>query len=104
MKGHLTEALLVQGNALAAMEELGQAGDALREAARVAEGIGHRRLLWQILAVLAKVETNQGNIALAQAARDRAREIIDYIADHAGDDELRKSFLALPEVLSVLAK
>lgn len=104
MKGHFAEALLVQGKALAALEELEQAGDTLREAAQVAEGIGDRRLLWQIQAALAEVETKQGNIAVAQTAFGRAREVIDYIADHAGDDELRESFLALPEVLSVLSK
>ncbi|MFN2224388.1 MAG: hypothetical protein ACK2UH_17660, partial [Candidatus Promineifilaceae bacterium] len=59
--------------------------------------------LWQILAALAEVETRQGNAAAAQTARGRAREVIDYIANHAGDSGLRESFLALPEVQSVLS-
>jgi tetratricopeptide (TPR) repeat protein len=104
MKVHLTEALLVQGKALAALEELEGAGDALREAAWVAEEIGQRRLIWQILAVLAEVETKQENRAGAGTARGRAREVINYIADHAGGDELRESFLVMPKVQSVLAR
>jgi class 3 adenylate cyclase/tetratricopeptide (TPR) repeat protein len=103
LKSNLTEALLVQGRALAALDELEGAAAALREAAQVAEEIGQRRLLWQILAVLAEVETRQGNAAAAQTARGRAREVIDYIARHAGDSGLRESFLALPEVQSVLS-
>jgi class 3 adenylate cyclase/tetratricopeptide (TPR) repeat protein len=104
LKIFLTEALLVQGKALVALEKLERAAGALREGAQVAEEIGQRRLLWQILAALAEVETKQGNIAAAQSTRGRAREVIDYIADHAGDDELRQPFLALPEVRSILAK
>ena len=70
---------------------------------RVAEEIGQRRLLWQNLAALAEVETKRGNAAAAGTARGRAREVIDYIVNHAGDDGLRESFLALPEVQSVLS-
>jgi tetratricopeptide (TPR) repeat protein len=104
MKPNLIEGLLLQGKALAALEELEEARDSLREAAEVAEAIGQRQLLWQALATLAEVETEVGNIAAAETARGRAREVIDYIADHAGDDGLRESFLALPEVQSVLSK
>ena len=64
---------------------------------------GQRRILWQILAELAEVETKRGNHSAAQGTLGRAQEIVNYIADHAGDDELRVSFLALPEVLSALA-
>jgi tetratricopeptide (TPR) repeat protein len=103
LKANLTEALLVQGRALAALDELEEAANSLREAARLAEETGQRRLLWQILATLAEVETRQGNAAAAQTARGRAREVIDYIANHAGDSGLRESFLALPEVQSVLS-
>ena len=103
MKSRLGEALLVRGKALTTLEELEQAGEALQEAAKVAEEIGQRLLLWQILAALAEVETNEGNIAAAQATRGRAREIVVYMADHAGDYELRDSFLGLPEVRAVLA-
>jgi predicted ATPase len=103
MKANLIEALLVQGKALAAMEELEGAREALREAAEVAEEIRYRRSLWQILAVLAEVETKRGNATAAGTARGRAREIIDYIAEHAGEDGLRETFLAMPEVQSVLS-
>ncbi|MFN2224387.1 MAG: hypothetical protein ACK2UH_17655, partial [Candidatus Promineifilaceae bacterium] len=61
LKANLTEARLVQGKALAILDELEEAANTLREAARLAEEIGQRRLLWQILAALAEVETRQGN-------------------------------------------
>ncbi len=102
MKPSLTELLLVQAKALAALNQPEVAADSLQEAARVAEVIGQRRLLWQILAALAEVETKRGNVAAAELARGRAREVIEYVADHAGDAELRESFLAMPEVRSVL--
>ena len=71
------------------------------EAKAVAERIGQRRTLWQILAVLAEIEEQQGNISEARSYRDEARNIIDYIAGHAGS-ELRSSFLSMPQVMSLL--
>jgi hypothetical protein len=58
-------------------------------------------MLWQILATLAVVEDGRGNPAVAGELRGRAREIIDYIAAHAGDEELRASFLSQPEVAAL---
>ena len=97
------EALMIQANAHAAMNFPVQALDLLREARAVAEQIGQRRILWQILALLSELEEQQGNSSEARTCREEARNIIDYIADHSSE-ELRASFLSLPEVMSLLAK
>ena len=99
---YLPEALLIQGKALAALDNLDQAGAVLHEANAAAEKIGQRRVLWQILAALAKIEEQQGNSAKAKAHRDEARQIVDYIAGHSGS-QLRAALLSIPEVKSLLA-
>ena len=38
----------------------------------------------------------------AEELRGQAQEILDYIADHAGSDELRATFLAQPAVARLL--
>ncbi len=98
---YLPEPLLIQGKALAAMENHDQAGEVLREARAVAAKIGQRRVLWQILAVLAELEEKQGNSDKAKTYRIEARIIVDYIVDHSGS-ELRSSFLSMPEVEGIL--
>jgi hypothetical protein len=44
----------------------------------------------------------RGASAEAAALRAQARHEIDYVAANAGSDELRASFLALPEVRALL--
>ena len=78
------------------------ARSALLEARAAAEEKGERTMLWQILATLSDLERKSGHEAEAEKLRDQAREIIDYIADHAGTDELRSAFLAQPAVVRVL--
>jgi tetratricopeptide (TPR) repeat protein len=101
---YLPEALLIQGKALAAMDRPDQAGEVLREAKAVAAKIGQRPILWQILAVLVEIEEEQGNNETAKTYREEARKIIDYMAGHSGSEELRASFLSLPEGRVLLAK
>ena len=48
--------------------------------------------------LLADLEEAHGRHDDALASRRRAQEIVTYIADHAGSDDLRDSFVALPEV------
>ena len=68
------------------------------EARAEAEAIGSRRMLWQILFALSRLETDPTE---AERLRQQAREIAKYIADHTPPD-LRASFLALPAVQAVL--
>jgi len=59
-----------------------------------------RRSLWPILSMLSQIEVQRGNTNEAENLHQQAREIIEYIADHAPPD-LRSSFLALPSVRAV---
>jgi tetratricopeptide (TPR) repeat protein len=100
----MPEATLLQGKALVALGEHGQARKVLREGTIVAADIGQRRILWQILAVLAEVETKLGNDDEARTALSGAREIVDYLANSIDDKDMQKSFLSLPQVQVVLDK
>jgi tetratricopeptide (TPR) repeat protein len=73
----------------------------LLEAHELATMQGSRNALWQICARLAPIEEARGNAARAAALRDEARTAIDYIAAHAGRDDLRAAFLARPAVQAI---
>lgn len=89
----LADALLIRGIALARMGRLDSAAQVLSDARGEAESIGSRRVLWQILAACSEVETRRGDLSAAQALRAQAREIVQYMADHISDEQLRASFL-----------
>jgi tetratricopeptide (TPR) repeat protein len=69
----------------------------LNEARVEAENTHARWILWRILAELADIERERGQIEQARALRAQAREIVEYIAAHT-PPELRPSFLNLPDV------
>jgi len=103
MKGlghYLPEALFLKGKAHFLMGNLQEAKDLLEQAHSEASRVGSRRLLWQILALLAKAETNDEKSAAFKA---EARENIDYIASHTSSEELRASFLNSNPVRKILS-
>jgi len=100
----LPDALLLKSRALIGQDKAEEALETLAQARTEAETLGSRRMMWQILATTVKIEVQRGNEAEAQAQRQQAREIIQYIADHTPKPELRSSFLNLPEVQMVLAE
>jgi class 3 adenylate cyclase/tetratricopeptide (TPR) repeat protein len=100
---YLPEALWLQGNALLALDRPEQAYEILEDARRVAEQNGERRIRWQILAALAEAEEEQRNEEAARSLWAEARKVVNYVANHAGD-ELRPSFLAISQVSKILAK
>lgn len=89
---------LYKGQALFALGQLEEAEQVLGEANQCAEELGSRRIWWRCLSSLAQVTARRGDQAQAQFYREKAREITDFIAEHAGSGELRNSFLSLPEV------
>jgi tetratricopeptide (TPR) repeat protein len=101
---HLPYALFMKGRALFALRNIEEATETLSLARCDAEDRGQRLVLWQILAVLAEVEELEGNTSKAESLHRQAQEIITYIADHSGSEELRASFLALPDVRGVLKR
>jgi tetratricopeptide (TPR) repeat protein len=95
---YLSEALFLKGQAhlMNGGENLAKA--VFEQARLAAEALGSRWLMWQILAGLAGVEPDNGK---SSALKSQAREIIQFIADHIYDDEMRSQFLK-SEGVSVL--
>jgi tetratricopeptide (TPR) repeat protein len=93
--------LFYKGQALSGLGRLEEADQVLREANQWAEQLGSRRIWWKCQASLAEVAARRGEEAQAKIYWGQAREIIQFIADHAGSAQLRDSFLGLPEVRGV---
>lgn len=99
---YLPDALYLWSQALLAAGQADAAGRRLQEARREAEALNARWPLWQVLAAQAQIEREQENIAVAASLRAQAGEIVAYIADRAGSDQMRASFLARGDVQAVL--
>jgi tetratricopeptide (TPR) repeat protein len=87
---YLSEALFLKGQAhlMNGGENLAKA--AFEQARLAAEALGSRWLMWQILAALAGVESEDGK---SSGLKSEARELIHFIADHIHDDEMKSQFL-----------
>jgi DNA-binding SARP family transcriptional activator/tetratricopeptide (TPR) repeat protein len=101
---YLAELLWLQGRAWLALENTSRAKKALLQAKAVAEDTGERTILWQILSTLSDLEKINGDEDEAEKLSCQAQEIIGYIAENAGSEEMRASFLAQPAVRRVLAE
>jgi class 3 adenylate cyclase/tetratricopeptide (TPR) repeat protein len=102
--GFLPQKLLLLSQIQCAAGEPDAAYETLQEAHGLALGQGARPVLWQICSQLAPMEEKRGNDAQANLIYADARAAIDFIADHAGGDDLRAKFLAQPQVQSILDK
>ena len=101
-QSYLPDVLRLQSAALKGLGRTDEAFEALTEARAAAERQGSRRALWPVLTVLAELEAERGNGTEADSLRHQAREIVEYISDHADSPELRDSFTSLPQVKSLL--
>lgn len=99
----LYEPLLMRGKAMLGLGDLPEAHRLLQAARTSATKLNARRLQWQIDVSLADLARQQGHLAVADDLKAEARSLIEYIADHAGSDDLRHSFLNLPQVREVMA-
>ncbi len=99
----LPDALGLHGRALHAAGQLAEAQAVLDAARAEAEALGSRRSLWTILAALADLAVAQGHPAAAPALRQEAADILSYLLEHAGSDELRAAFRARPAVRALLS-
>ncbi len=97
---YLPEALFLKGKAHWLNGEQDLAKSAFEQARLAAEAIGSRRLLWQILAALTGVESDNGKSAAFKA---QARAIIQFIADAIHEDAMRSQFLQSEGVGAVKA-
>ncbi|MBI5028903.1 MAG: hypothetical protein HZB51_00060 [Chloroflexi bacterium] len=93
--------MLLTARALHALGKIDAARAMLAQAKTEAETVGTRRVLWEILAEWSNLETESGNAVVAQTLRTQAREIVDFILEHAPDD-LREPFLNLPRVRQIM--
>ncbi len=99
---YLSDGYLAQAQALFELNEMSAANAAMENAECVAREIGSKRMLWQILAFAATLSEARGEITKANAQRGEAREIVEYIAEHA-PPELRAGFLQKRDVRAVMA-
>jgi predicted ATPase/class 3 adenylate cyclase len=102
MLAHVPPKLLLKGRILQQVGRSDEAHEVLREALAMAREQKVRPVLWQICALLADLEAERGKNTEVQLLREEAREAIDFMAGHAGRDDLRSSFLAIPQVETVL--
>lgn len=99
-RGLLSEPLFAKGKILMARDELDDAAEILMEARETAESLSARRMLWQIYAALAEIQTRRGNESVAFQLREEARQIIEYIAAHSTEEQ-RGAFMNLPGVREI---
>lgn len=101
MRPLVAEVLYLRGQGLMGLDQLDAARQTLLEAHAIAEAVGSRRMQWQILSALSRIETDPGEVG---RLRQQAREIVQYIAGNVADPELRASFLGLAEVKELLSQ
>jgi hypothetical protein len=99
MYSQLPEALYLEGQALLGLGREKAARDRFVDARAVAEKMGSRRTLWHILHALGQLEREP---AQAEQFRREARQVVEYIASHIDQDDLRRSFLGQPDVQAVI--
>jgi tetratricopeptide (TPR) repeat protein len=97
---YLPEDLFLKGKMHFLQGDSAAAKGALDQARLAAENAGSRRLLWQITALLADLESDP---ELSAALKAEARLIVQSIADHITRPDLRAAFLASASVSAVLA-
>ena len=102
MRIFLPDILRLKGQALASLGRTSEAREVLGEARTEGEALGSRRSLLSILIALHHLEIQEGNSTEAATLRLQAREIVEFIADHAGTPELRASFLNTPLIRGIM--
>jgi len=100
----LPDLLRGRGQALLALDRVDEAWSELSEARDIAERYGSKRSLWQIYFEMSRVASTQGRLDESHRLLEQPRELIDYIADHCGDPEIREDFLNTSKVRSVLTE
>lgn len=74
----------------------------LCDALTLSDEMGAHRNVWEMCAVLGKLEAERGNETTAAQLKERASMEAQLIAEHAGTPELRKIFLSRPDVQNTL--
>ena len=85
-----------------ALDRVDEAWETLSNARDIAERYGSKRSLWQIYFEMSRVASLEGRPDQSQQLLEQSRELIDYIADHCGNPEIREAFLNTPRVQKAL--
>jgi tetratricopeptide (TPR) repeat protein len=93
----LPEAYYLKANILLVQDQRDAALRVLLDARDAAQEIGFRTQLWRILALLARVAEARGDRESARRYRKEALPVIEFIAAHTNDAELRESFIRFVE-------
>jgi tetratricopeptide (TPR) repeat protein len=93
----LPEAFYLKANILLAQNQFDEALRVLLDARNAAQKIGFRTHLWRILALLTRLTEMHGDRESARHYRDEVLPVIEFIAAHTKDAELRGSFFRFVE-------
>ncbi|HET7236043.1 MAG TPA: adenylate/guanylate cyclase domain-containing protein [Actinomycetota bacterium] len=94
----VADALVTLARIRLAQGRVDEAEHALAQAEERAARLGELLALWQALALRAVIIEARGDKVGAAETRDRARAIVERVASGIDDENLRGSFLGLPEV------
>jgi tetratricopeptide (TPR) repeat protein len=94
----------LRGEALLARGELDRARSALRHSLSIGANLNSPALIWPCHLALARLETCEKNLDVAQAHHANAVEIIQKIANHLTDPELYQRFVTSPQVKNIFEK
>jgi DNA-binding SARP family transcriptional activator len=94
----------LRGEALLALGEAERARSALRHSLSIGVNLNSPALIWPCHLVLARLETGENNLDVAQVHYADAAEIIQKIASHLTDPNLHQRFVASPQVRGIFEK
>lgn len=91
-----------KAKALLALGQEDQARADLQQALSEAQDSGSRRQQWPIMVALARLEEDRGRSKQAQRLLRQARTVIEEIASHTGDQQLKEALFNLPDVRHIM--
>ena len=98
----VAEALLIQGRAFRTLGNHEAAQASLHRALTEAKELGAKRMIWQILLELGRLEDDAANKAEAHMFYAQAEAAVSELAESIEDVELRRSFESLHDVKEAL--
>lgn len=94
----LPQFLYRQAQAHYGLGEIDPAWEALQEALAICEQSSVRCKKWQILALQAEIAESRNQQTTAGRLRQQARETVEWIANQIGLEDLKSTFLQIPEL------
>jgi tetratricopeptide (TPR) repeat protein len=101
---HLPILIYLQAKALEQSGRRPEALDQLDRGLQMTSFSGARWPTWQLLALRARLKGEMGENVEAEKDLRSAAELVRYIADHIGDEQLQESFLKRADVVAIIAQ